>query len=254
MMSRLWAVEQLGAGARPNPEEDVAALAWVLNHDAFYGVRVTAAKSLGATGAEAAKPALLSALKQPDSRVRAASAQALAHFSQEPAVYGALVNCLRSDDSYAAQAAAAEVLGRSGVPQAFNVLQAEVAENPEVHVMRAALDGLAATGDARAVPILLAKAQPGKLERVRLTALADLAEFLPALQREHEQAASGVIRAALEDPFAPVRQAGAGLAGQLNLTQFCPEIQAAARNAPIADYRDAAEQVLHQLQCPASGS
>ena len=120
--------------------------------------------------------------------------------------------------------------------------------------MRAALNGLAATKDPRAIPILLAKAQAGQMERVRLTALAGLAGFAHMATQEHVQEMTSVVRAALEDPFAPVRQVGAGLAGQLHLTQLCSEIQAAARDAPIADYRQAAEKVLRELQCPASGS
>ena len=253
MMSRLWAVQQLGK-VRPDAENAVSALAWVLNHDSFYGVRVEAAQSLGSVATDSAKSALLSALHQPDSQVRAAAVQALGHFAKEPAVYGALVSTLRNDESYAAEATAAEALGRSDVPEAFDVLQDKVAANPEVHVLRAALDGLAATTDARAVSILLAKAQPGELERVRLTALADLAKFQPALQQGREQVIAGLIRAALEDPFAPVREAGAELAGQLKLAQFCPDVQAAEHNAPIVPYRDAAQQVLRQLQCPAAVS
>lgn len=120
--------------------------------------------------------------------------------------------------------------------------------------MRAALDALATTRDPRAIPILLAKAQPGQMQRVRLTALAGLARFAQASKQDQSQEMTDVARAALQDPFAPVRQAGAGLAGQLHLTQLCPEIQAVAHNAPIADYRQAAEQVLRELQCPATGS
>ncbi len=253
MMSRLWAVQQLGA-KQPEGEKDVAALAWVLNHDGFYGVRATAAESLGAVGTKTAQSALLSALQQPDGRVRAASAKALGRFAKDPAVYAALVNTLHGDTSYAAQAEAAQALGKSGAAQAFDELRGVVAAGSEVHVMQAALDGLASTHDSRAAAILLDKAQAGVPERVRLTALADLADFLPELQRERGSRLAGVVGAALQDQFAPVRQAGAGLAGQLKLTQFCPQVQSAARNAPLVPYRDAAEQVLQQLHCPAAGN
>lgn len=253
MMSRLWAVQQLGA-KQPDGEKDVAALAWVLNHDGFYGVRVAAAESLGAVATNTAQSALLSALRQPDGRVRATAVKALSRFSRDPAAYAALVTTLHGDTSYAAQAAAAKALGKSGAAQAFHELLGVVATKPEVHVMQAALDGLAATHDSRAAGILLAKAQPGVPERVRLTALADLADFLPALQSDHPSQLAGVVEAALQDQFAPVRQAGAGLSGQLKLTQLCPEVQAAARNAPLVPYRDAAEQVLQQLHCPAAGN
>jgi hypothetical protein len=101
--------------------------------------------------------------------------------------------------------------------------------------MRSALDALAATKDPRAIPILLTKAQPGEMERVRLTALAGLARFAQTSEQDYAQETTSVVRAALEDPFAPVRQAGAGLAGQLHLTQLCLTLWRAMRpSATIA--------------------
>ena len=245
MMSRLWAVQQLAS--QPDPAEAIAALTQVLNNDPFYGVRLAAARSLGVIGTDAAKTALISAMRQPDSRVRVAAVKAMAPSSKEPEVYRALVNALSNDSSYAVQAAAEEGLGKSGAPQAFEILRGKIAANPEVHVTQGALQGLAAAHDPRALPILLAKAQPGVPERVRLSALAGLAAFVPALYRD--QQAVTTARAALQDPFAPVRQAGAALAGQLKLTQLCGEVQAVADGAPIVPYRDAAQRVLEELQC-----
>ena len=252
MMSRFWAVQQLG-GPQPDVDKSVVTLTWVLNNDSFDGVRAAAAKSLGATRTELAKSALLSALKQPEDRVRVAAVQALGPFAKDPAVFRVLADTLRTDSSYAAEAAAAEVLGKSRMKQAFDALRSRVAANPEVHVMQAALEGLAATHDSRAVPILLSKAQPGQMERVRLSALAGLAEFSPTLQKDHRQEVANTVRAALLDPFAPLQQAGAGLAGGLMLTQFCPDIEAIARDAPIVPYRNAAQKVVQQLRCASLG-
>lgn len=247
MMSRLWSTQQLAS--QRDRAEAVAALTQVLNSDSFYGVRAAAAGSLGTIATDTAKSALISALRQPDSRVRVAAVKAMAPFCKEPQVYTALVNALSKDSSYAVQAAAEKALGKSGAPQAFEILRGKIAANPEVHVLQAALQGLATTHDPRALPILLAKAQPGAPERVRLSALAGLAAFVPALQRD--QRAASTARAALQDSFAPVRQAGAALAGQLKLTQLCPDIQAAVKEAPMLPYQDAAKQVLEQLKCAA---
>ena len=216
MMSRLWAVQQLGAGRQPDSGKDVAALSKVLESDVFYGVRAAAASSLGATATEAAKQTLLSALQQPDSRVRTAVVQALGHFSKDPMVYSALVSTLGSDSSYAAEGAAAEVLGNSGLPQAFDVLQAKVATNPEVHVMLATLEGLAATQDPRAFPILLAKAQPGVPEHIRLGAFAALAKFPKAIAQRHEPEVMNLVRASSKDPFLPTRLSAERLASEFN--------------------------------------
>ena len=118
MMSRLWAVQQLGAptlefGAKTlaNNDARVEALAQVLGSDGFYAVRAAAATSLGSIGTDRAKAALLSALRQPDSRVRTAAAEALASLATDQAVYGALVNTLHNDASYAVEAAAAKGFG-----------------------------------------------------------------------------------------------------------------------------------------------
>jgi aminopeptidase N len=247
MMSRLWAAQQLGTTTLANPDARAEALAQVLGNDGFYGVRAAAATSLGSIGTEQAKAALLSALQQPDSRVRTAVFEALGNFSKEQAVYAALVKALHEDSSYAVEAAAAKALGKSGMAQAFDVLQAEVRTNPELHVMQATLAGLAATKDPRAVEILLAQAQPGVAERVRLSALGGLENLKEAVTQNHLTELIEVVRAALHDPFYFTREAGQELVGVFNLTQFEPDIQTEAQSAPMAMQRVPAQQVLKQL-------
>lgn len=248
MMSRLWAVQQLGTMTKADPNAPVGTLVHVLNTDGFYGVRAAAATGLGNTGTSyQAKTALLSALQQPDNRVRTAVVEALGNFPRDQAIDNAFVSTLHNDPSYAVEASAARELGKSGVAQAFEVLQAEVVAKPEVHVMIATLDALAATKDTRAVEILLVQAQPGVPERIRLSALAALAELRPAVEREHPQELIEVVRAALRDSFLPVRQTGEELVGAFNLVQFQSEIQAEAQHAPMAMERGTAQQVLEQL-------
>lgn len=250
MMSRLWAVQQLGAhgGADHSADADerVHALARVLGTDRFYGVRAAAAASLGEMGTERAKTSLLAALRQPDSRVRTAVVQALGSFAKDGAVYDALVSALHKDDSYAVQAAAAEDIGKSGAPEAVDVLQAEAAKKPEVHVMQGTLAGLAATRDRRAVTTLLEQARPGVPERIRASALAGLALLKDVVERGHAQELSDVVRAALDDPFLSVHEAGAELAGAFDLTQFRPDVQKDT-DAPLVFERRVAQRVLEQL-------
>ncbi|MGH9758182.1 MAG: M1 family aminopeptidase, partial [Candidatus Acidiferrales bacterium] len=247
MMSRLWATQQLGKAALADPDARVAALARVLNHDQFYGVRVAAAASLGKIATEEAKAALLAALQQRDSRVRTSAAAALGNFSNEPAVYSVLASALQNDLSYAVEAAAAEGLGKSGMPQAFDLLRQEIAKNPELHVMQGALGGLVATKDPRAVEILLAQAQPGVAERVRLSALSDLESVKAEVKTTQMPELAETVKSALHDPFYLTREAGEELVGVYGLTQFEPEIQSEAQDAPMAMQRDAARQALNQL-------
>lgn len=248
MMSRLWAVQQLGAATQSDSAARVAALVHVLSTDGFYAVRAAAAASLGNLPSDQSKASLLSALRQPDSRVRAAVVQSLAKFPADPAVYHAFLNALHHDSSYAVQAAAARQLGESRLPQAFDVLQAEAAARPEVHVMQAALAGLAATKDPRAAAILLDQAQPGVPERIRLAALSDLPTLGDTVARDHSSELIQVVQSALDDSFLPIRETGEQVAGAFALVQFRPYVQSQAESAPTADERDTARKVLGQLR------
>ena len=251
MMSRLSAVQQLGRTASTpsvNLDSRVAALTRVLQADDFYGVRAAAAASLGRIPTAPAKAALLSAMRQRDSRVRAAVVEALGNFSGDSTVYDALVGALHNDSSYAVEAAAAGALGSSGMPQALSVLEAEAAANPEVHVAIATLAGLALTKDPRAAQILVDNARPGVPERIRLSAIKDLSQISDVVASRHLQDLTDVVRAALHDPFLNVRQAAETLVGTFHLAQFQPEIQTQAHNAPTIGERNQARAVLGQLQ------
>jgi hypothetical protein len=134
------------------------------------------------------------------------------------------------------------------MPGALDVLQSEAAKSPEIHVMRATLNGLATTRDARAAAILLDLARPGVPERVRLSALAGLEGLKDAVARDHAQDLAEIVRAALHDPFLPVRETGVELAGVFTLTQFQEDIRAETQSAPMAEDREAAQRVLEQLE------
>jgi HEAT repeat protein len=250
MMSRLWAVQQLGTKTDASPDVRVRALVQVLGSDDFYAVRAAAATSLGNIATDHAKAALLSSLQQPDSRVRAAAVTALGNFRGNEVVYETLVNTLNNDDSYAAQAAAAQQLGKSGAANAFDVLQAKVATKPEVHVMIATLKAMASTKDPRAAKILLAEAQPGVPERIRLNALAALAGLKGTVPQNEVLGLAEVVRAALHDPFFPIQEAGEELAGAFHLIQFKEDIQKEAQDAPTFMQREPAREVLDQLSHP----
>jgi aminopeptidase N len=249
MMSRLWAVQQLSTTTLPNVDARVDALTRVLDADGFHGVRAAAATSLGGIRTDKAKAALLSALQQSNSQVRTAAVSGLGKFSEDPVVYMALVNTLHNDASYAAEAAAAGAIGHSGNATAFDVLQAEAEAKPEVHVMQATLGGLATTKDAKAAAILLAQARPGTPEQIRVDALSRLPALKDAIEQDHAHAEHlvEVVRAALHDPYLPVRETAWNIVGIFHLVQFQSDIQTEAQSAPMVQDRDAAKQVLEQL-------
>jgi aminopeptidase N len=246
MMSRLWAAQQLGGKALGKAEARVGGLKKVLDQDAFYGVRVAAAASLGTIGTEQAKAALLSALQEPRSQVRAAVVEALGNFAGDADVYTALANALHEDTSYAVEATAAKALGKYGT-RAFNVLSVEAAANPELHVMQGTLVGLVATKDPRAVEILLREAKPGVRERVRISALVGIAATKELVTPSQVPQVIEEVRAALHDTFYFTKKAGEEVVGVFGFTQFEPEIQAEAQGAPMAMQRRPAQEVLAKL-------
>jgi hypothetical protein len=67
------------------------------------------------------------------------------------------------------------------------------------------------------------------------------------IEHDHLQDLVEVVRAALHDPYLPVRETAWDLVGTFNLVQFQPEIQNEAQSAPMMHDRDAAKQVLQQL-------
>jgi hypothetical protein len=97
------------------------------------------------------------------------------------------------------------------------------------------------------VEILLAQAQPGVPERIRLSALAGLESLKEVVTPSQVPELTEVVRAALHDPFYFTQEAGEELVGVFSLSQFEADIQAEAQRAPMAMQRDPAQKVLEQL-------
>lgn len=247
MLSRLWAAQQLGAMTKADPGIRAAALAHVLQTDEFYAVRAVAATGLGSVGTDQAKAALVAALQQPNNHVRSAAITALGHFQADASLYKVFVKALNADSSYAVEAAAAAQLGKSRNPHAFEVLKTRAAMNPEVHVMTALLNALAATKDPRAAQILFTYARPGVPERVRMYALAAIAQMKGTIGQEQLQQLTEIVGRALHDPFFVIQEAGEELVGSFGLIQFKPDIERAVQNAPTVIEREPAQQALDQL-------
>jgi aminopeptidase N len=250
MMSRLWAVQQLGAIRDTDSETRVDALTRVLSRDRFYGVRAAAATCLGSIGDSRAESVLLSALHQSDGRVRVAVVSALGFYRDDSAVFAALVNAFHNDPSYAVEAAAAQQIGKSENVDAVDILKAAAKGNPDVHVKLAILDALAATGDPGAADVLLAEAQPGVSKRLRLRALTRLANMKTTDQLAHSQQLIAMTEAALHDSFVPIQEAGEDIVGNFSLAQFRSDIETEARSAPTMMQRDAASRVLQEMTLP----
>lgn len=248
MMSRLSAVRELGSVRGRGADTAVSALSERLRHDAFYGVRIYAARSLGEIHTPAAKTALLDALAQADSRVRVAAVEALATFGGDPEVYHALVGRLNSDSSYAVEAAAAKAIGTAGGSSAFSILERAAASGADTHVMEGVLEGLAATGDPRALGILLTDARAARPATLRLQALRALEHAGRIPSRSARDALEATLRAALDDPDLSIQLTAEEVAGAWDLTELRPDIARLARRPRTPFEREAAEEALEQLR------
>ncbi len=250
MMSRLWATKQLGEHAKTDKNCCIQALTNVLNGDAFYGVRVVAAFSLGQSKSDQAQQALLSALNQGNSHVRTAAISAMGDFLSVPAVLDALVKAIQVDPSYAVQAAAAEQLGHSASPNTLDVLRSALASARDRYVAIGILNGLVAMKNPPATHIVFAYAKPGPPKRIRLVALMRLPALKDTLQPADVHALSDLVGDALNDSFLEIHEAGVHLVGVFKLKQFRSVVERDASNAVIMGDRADAQHVLEQLDKP----
>src|SRR3989440_8090603 len=100
-------------GNMKNDEEVVAALGETLRSDKAWGVRATAADTLGQLGGASASKLLLAALDSHDGPwVRNRVVSALGNFKDDTTVTAKLNSIVKQDDSYRARAAAVQAPGR----------------------------------------------------------------------------------------------------------------------------------------------
>jgi len=174
-MGRIWALGQLGERmssiATSDPERDSIAtqIAESLTHDKFWGLRLEAATIL-TNGGKVGRTALVTAVKDPNARVRARALTSLGA-SKDPALAPVYLESL-NDQSYATIRAAALALGQSKSTEAYAAL-AKLINEPSWRdtIKISALNGLAALGDARAADAALQNAAKGNSTAVRAAAL-----------------------------------------------------------------------------------
>ena len=191
-------------GKLRNDDEAVAVLGDALRNDKVWGVRATAADTLGQMGGASASKLLLAALDSKDAPwVRSRIVSALGNLKGDEAVVAKLNSVAKQDGSYRARASALQALGRLKVPAAFAALEAAVtADSPDGILRNAALRSLGPLGDDKAVPLLLQWSAPGKPIDSRTAAINSLGR----LQKENQEITKQ-IAAYLTEPHFSVRMA-----------------------------------------------
>src|SRR5947207_5363646 len=191
-------------GKMKNDEEIIGALGETLRSDKAWGVRATAADTLGQMGGPSASKQLLAALDSHDGPwVRNRVVSALGNFKDHAAVAAKLNSIAKQDDSYRARAAALQALGRLKGPNAFATLEAAVAaDSPDGFLRNAALRSLGSLGDDKAVPLLLQWSAAGKPLDSRTAAINSLGR----LQKDNKDITKQ-IAAYLSEPHFSIRMA-----------------------------------------------
>ncbi|HKQ06497.1 MAG TPA: M1 family aminopeptidase [Blastocatellia bacterium] len=183
----------------------ITALGKAATADQFWAVRVEATRALAELKNEAARPALLEAVKDKDSRIRREAIRGLGQF-KDAKLADLFIGIIKSDPSYYAVADAARALGESHAPQAFDVLSAALnTPSWQDTILGGALSGLAALNDPRAVDLALKYAAPGNRTSLRVAAIQALAHSAKGNDRAFQAVAAALKDRSLEVSFNAVQ-------------------------------------------------
>ena len=238
-------------GKIKNDEEVIAALGDALRNDKAWGVRATAADTLGQLGSALASKLLLTALDSDDKPwVRNRVVSALGNFKDDAAIVAKLNAVARQDDSYRARAAALQALGGLKIPTAFATLEAAVnADSPDGFLRNAALRALGSLADDKAIPLLLQWSAPGKPIDSRRAAINSLAR----LQKDN-QGITKQIAAYLTELHFPVRMAAIYALGGRGDATAIPALEALLKSDDLSiEMAPMIKGQIARLKKPADG-
>jgi aminopeptidase N len=241
----------IALGKIKNDEEVVAALADTLRNDKAWGVRATAADTLGQLGGASASKQLLGALEttsEPWVRNRVVSA--LANFKDDAAVAAKLDSIAHEDKSYRARAAALQALGRLKAPNTLAALNAAVAaDSPDGFLRNAALRSMGPLGDDKAVPLLLQWSASGKPIDSRQAAISSLAR----LQKDNKDITKQ-IASYLNEPRFPVRMSSIFALGSRGDASAIPSLEALLNSGDLSiEMSPMIKEQIARLKKPQNG-
>ena len=223
------AVDALGKLKDDN--EAIAALGVVLETDKAWGIRATAADTLGSTKNPAAAKLLLDALnsaKEPWVRNRIVAA--LGNFKDNNDVVAKVTAIAKGDSSFRAQGAALQALGKLKASGTLETLQDAVkADSPDSFLRNAALRSMGELGDDKAVPTLREWAAVGKRIDTRQAAINSLAR-LDKNNKEITQQIAGY----LTEPHFPVRISSIFALGSRGDASAIPALEALLKSNDLS--------------------
>jgi aminopeptidase N len=254
---RIRAVEHFAAS---KTAVDRALLAKSLASDAFYGIRVEAAKALGKSGGNASRDALLTGMSQQHPKVRRACIDALAKFAKDEQVAARLTTKLKQGDaSYFVEASVISSLTAVKTELPLELLAAQLTKGSHSEVIRqAALRSMVKTKNGKSLDLLLEWSQRGKPPLCRAAALKAAGSWL-AKHKPSEavrKKAINEIVARFDGESARIRRAAAEALRELGTAaEPAREVLVTlAEHEPDRRVRAAAEAALKKLNAGDSSS
>jgi len=247
---RAWAAEQLGSRTREAQAAQI--LARALDKEPFWGVRVEIAKALGKIRLPAARDALFGALKDADTRVRAAAVESLGRFRDDPDAQAAIRTAFRNQKNVYVKGAAAKAYAGARAPDAFGLLKeaASIGSYREV-VATGAYEGMQDLRDFRAVPILKAGARYGENRRRREAAIRALGDFA---RGDAKSEVVDFLMQRLEDPWIFARDAAIEALGKAGDARAIPLLLDASQAEFNARLRRHAREAIASIRGASGGA
>ncbi len=173
-------IRAVGHFADSNKESDRQRLVKSLNTDDFYGVRIEAAKALGATGGNTSRDALIAGLQTEHPKVRRACADALSEFPGDIQVSAALHEALdRKEPSYYVRASVIDSLAEVDHDVDPTLFEEELATNSHRQIIQqSALLALGESHNVEVLDVLGEWTEPGHYRNCRIAAIKALANVL----------------------------------------------------------------------------
>ena len=240
-------------GKLKNDDEVIIALGDALQHDKAWGVRATAAGSLGDLGTSVAARELLSALpRATEPWVRVRVVQAIGKIKDNPEITAKVEEIANTDSSYRARSAALQALGRLKTPTAYTILTGAVnSDSPDSCLRNAALRSFGALGDDKAVPLLRRWAEPGKDLESREAAISSLARL-----DKGSTEITNEIAGYLKEAHFGIRLAAISALGSRGDASALPALEALLKNGDLSITVGPMirEQIAHLKNLPLKGT
>ena len=246
VIGRLQAIEEL---ATRRDRESVATLKHTLNHDAFYGVRLEAARALRAIHTDEALAALLDSGAQTDARVRRAVVEAVGGFWRETA--GAFLHqALAREKNPDIQTEAIRHLAAYASPETQELLVKYLnSQSYREELAEAAIGALRAQDDPASLPSVLKTLQQRQTD-LPTRVLASGLDAVAYLARHEDQKTEvrEFLASHLNDPRKHVQRSAMAALGTLGDPKAIPLLETFATASKANPEQAAAAQAVATLR------